>query len=74
MICAETFALNTQNKTYNKLPKKKEEGDSSKKNRPLNPSPPPPSNDPLTIDKHSLDIISHPPKITLWKSFFNPNA
>ena len=29
---------------------------------------------PLSMEKPTLDMILHPPKSTLWKELFNPNA
>ena len=50
MMSAETVALTTRIQTYDKTPKKKEKGASPEKNPPINPSPPPPTNGPLTIE------------------------
>ena len=67
MMFAEIIALTTRNQTYNKPNENKYEGGSSKNTPPINPSPPPPSNGPLTINKPISDTILRPPKSTIHK-------
>ena len=74
MMFTETISLNTRNQTYDKPIEKKDEGACSEKYPSTNSSSPPPSNGPLTIEKPNLDLILRPPKSTLYKSVFNPNA
>ena len=74
MMSAKTVALTIQNQTYDKPPEKKDEGASSKKTHPVNPSPPPPSNGPPTINKPSFDTILCSHKSTICKNVFNPSA
>ena len=74
MMFNEMISLTTRNQTYDKLPKNKYQGDSSEKTPPFNPSPPPPSNGPLTIEKPSFDTILRPPKSTICNNIFNPSA
>ena len=62
MISTKNIGLATRTQTYDKPLAKKDEGTSSKKNPSTNPSSPPLSNAPLTIEKHILDEILHPPK------------
>ena len=70
----ETVTLTTRNQTYDKPPKKKYEGDSPENTPSINPSPPPPSNAPLTIDKPSLDTMLGLPKSTIRNFVFSPSA
>ena len=66
MMSTETVALTTRNQTYDKKTKRKYEGISLKNNLSINPHPPPPSNDPLTIDKPScINTFLRPPKSTI---------
>ena len=74
MMYAETIVLTTGSQTYDKTSEKKDEGDSPDKTPPINSSPPPPSNGPITIEKPSFDTILHPPKSTIHRKFFNPSA
>ena len=67
MMSAETIALTTRSQTYDKTLEKKDEGYSSEKTPLVNPSPQPPFNGPLTIEKPSFDTILHPPKSTILK-------
>ena len=74
MMFTEIVVLTTIIHTYDKIPKNKDEGSSFEKTPPINPSPPPPSNGPLTIEKPSFDTILRPPKSTIHKNIFNPSA
>ena len=74
MMSVETIVLTTKSQTYDKTPEKKDEGASSEKTLLINPSPQPPSNGPLTIEKPSFDTILCPPKSTILKNIFNPSA
>ena len=67
MMSAETIMLTTKSQAYDKTPENKDEVASSKKTLLINPSPQPPSNGPLTIEKPSFDTILHPPKSTILK-------
>ena len=66
--------MTTRSQTYDKTPEKKDEGASLEKTPIANPSPPPPSNGPLTIEKPSFDTIFHLPKSTIRKYIFNHSA
>ena len=74
MMSTETIGLTTRSQTYDKPVEKKDENTSSKKVPSTNSSPSPPFNGLVTIEKPNLDLIFHPPKSSLWKSVFNPNA
>ena len=67
MMSAKTIVLTTRIQTYDKTLEKKEEGASFENTFLINPSPQPPSNGPLTIEKPSFDTILHPPKSTILK-------
>ena len=73
-MSAEIVNLTTRSQTYDKPVEKKDERNSSKKVPSMNSSPPPLSNGPLTIEKPNINLILHPPKSTIQKSVFNPNA
>ena len=62
MMSVKNVGLNTQTHTYDKTLKNKYEGTSPEKTTSTNPSSPPLSNGPLTIEKHILDEILRPPK------------
>ena len=74
MMSAKKINLTTRSQKYDKPVEKKDESTSSMKVPSANSSPPPPSNGPLTFEKPNLDLILRPPKSTLRKSIFNPNA
>ena len=74
MMSTEIVALTTQNQTYDKPIEKKDEGASLEENPPINPSPPPPSNGPLTINKPSFDTILCSHKSTIRTNSFNLSA
>ena len=73
MMSSNTINLNTRSHSYEKTIEKKEKNPSSEK-VPSTSSPPSSSNGPLIIEKPNLDLILQPPKDTLRKVFFNPNA
>ena len=73
MMSSETVSLTTHSKSYDKSKEKKNENPSLGKAPPIG-SPASSSNGPLTIEKPNLDMILHPPKSTLRKVVFNPNA
>ena len=73
MMSSDTINLNTHSQSYDKPIEKKDENPSSKK-VPSTSSPPSSSNGPLVIKKPNLDLILRPPKETLRKVVFNPNA
>ena len=62
MMSTEIVGLTTRTHTYDKPLEKKDDFTSSEKNPSTNPSSRPLSNAPLTIEKHILDEILHPPK------------
>ena len=72
-MSSETISLNTRSQSYEKLAENKDDNPSSKKT-PSTSSPPSSSNGPLTIEKPNLHLILCPPKSTLRKYVFNPNA
>ena len=74
MMSVETVKLTTRSQTYDKPVEKKHERTYFEKVPSMNYSPPPPSNGLVTVEKPNLDSIFHPPKSSLWKSVFNPNA
>ena len=74
MTSAENFKLTTRSQRYEKTVQKKDEGTYSEKVHSTNSSPPLLSNGPLTVEKPNLDLIFHPPKSTIQKYVFNPNA
>ena len=65
VMSAKNVGLATRTQTYDKPFKKKDEGTSSNKNPSTSPSPPLPSNNPLTIKKPSLDTNLGPPMSTI---------
>ena len=73
MISSYTINLQTRSQNYDKPADKKEDLSSSGK-APSTGSPESSSTVPLTIEKPTLDMIFHPPKSTLRKDVFNPNA
>ena len=73
MVSSDTIHLQTQSQNYDKPVDKKEDQSSSGK-FPSTSSPESSSTVPLSIEKPTLDMILHPPKSTLWKVVFNPNA
>ena len=68
MMYSYTINLNTHSHSYDKLVEKKDE------KVPSTSSSPCPSNGPVVIKKPNLDLILRPPKATLKKVVFNPNA
>ena len=73
MMSSDTINLTTQSQSYDKPEEKKIEKPSPDK-APSTGSPASSSNGPLTIEKPNLDMILCPPKSTLRKAIFNPNA
>ena len=73
MMSFETIRLNTRSQSYDKTVEKKDANPSFDKD-PSTISPPSSSNGPLVIEKTNIDLILRPPKATLRKSVFNPNA
>ena len=73
MMSSDTINLQTRSQSYDKPTEKKEDNSSSRK-FPSTGSPESSSTGPLTIDKPNLEMILRPPKSTLRKVVFNPNA
>ena len=73
MISSKTINFQTQSQSYDK-PIDKREDNSSLGKAPSTGSPESSSTIPLTIDKPNLDMVLRPPKSTLRKVVFNPNA
>ena len=73
MMSSDTISLQTQIQSFDKPADKKEDNSSSGKS-PSTGSPESSSIAPLTIENPTLDMILHPPKSTLWKAVFKPNA
>ena len=73
MMSLDTISLQTRIQSYDKLPDKKEDNSSSGK-APSTGSPESSSTVPLTIEKPTLNMVLCPPKSTLRKVVFNPNA
>ena len=73
MMYSYTISLQTWSQIYDKPADKKEYNSSSGK-APSIGSPESSSTVPLTIEKPTLDMIWCPPKSTLQKAVFNPNA
>ena len=73
MMSSGTINLNTHSHSYDNPVEKNDENPSSEK-VPSTSSPPSSSNGPLVIEKFNLDLILRPPKDTLKKVVFNPNA
>ena len=69
----DTIHLQTQIQNYDKPIDKREDQSSSRK-VPSTSSLESSSTVPLSIENPTLDMILHPPKSTLWKAVFNPNA
>ena len=73
MMSSDTISLQTRSQNYDKLVDKKEDHSSLGKS-PSTSSPGSSSIVPLMIEKPTLDMILCPPKSTLRKAIFNPNA
>ena len=73
MIFSGTISLQTRSQNYEKPTDKKEDLSSLGK-APSTGSPESSSTIPLTIEKPTLDMILCPPKSTLRKVVFNPDA
>ena len=73
MMSSDTTHLQTRSQNYDK-PADKQEDQSSSGKAPSASSPKSSSNVPLSIEKPTLDMILNPPKSTLQKGVFNPNA
>ena len=72
-MSSDTINLNNPSHSYDKPVEKKEKNPFFEK-FPSTSSPPYSSNGPLMIEKPILDLILRPPKATLRKDVFNPNA
>ena len=72
-MSSDTINITTKSHSYDKLEEMKIEKPSPDKT-PSTGSPASSSNGPLTIEKPNLDKILLPPKSTLRKVVFNPNA
>ena len=73
MMSLDTINLQTLSQNYDK-PVDKKEYHSSLGKAPSTSSPESSSTVPLSIEKPTLDMILRPPKSTLRKAVFNPNA
>ena len=73
MMSSDTIHLQTRSHNYDKPADQKEDQSSSGK-APSTSSLKSSSTVPLSIDKTTLDMILCPPKSTLRKAIFNPNA
>ena len=73
MMSSNTINLQTRSQNYDKPTENKEDHSSSGK-APFASSPESLYNVPLSIKNPTLDMILHPPKSTLQKVVFNPNA
>ena len=73
MMSSDTINLQTRSQNYDKRADKKEDHSSLGKT-PSTSSPESLSTVPLSIKKPFLDTILRPPKSTLQKDLFNPNA
>ena len=73
MMFSDTIHLQTWSQNYDRPVDKKEDQSSLGKD-PSTSSPESSSTIPLSIEKPTLDMILRPPKNTLWKAVFNPNA
>ena len=73
MMSSNTINLQTRSQNYDKPTNKKEDHFSSGK-APSTSSPASSSTAPLFIEKPTLDMILRPPKSTLRKVVFDPNA
>ena len=72
-MSSDTINLTTRIQSYDKPEEKKIERPSPDKTPSIG-SPTSSSNGPLMIEKPNIDMILHPPKSTLRKFVFNPNA
>ena len=73
MMSSDTIHMQTRSYNYDKPTYKKEYQSSSGK-APSASSPESSATVPLSIEKPTLDMIFLPPKSTLRKAVFNPNA
>ena len=73
MMSLDTISRQTQSQNYDK-PAYKKEDNSSLGKAPSTGSPESSFTVPLTIEKPTLDMVLRPPKSTLRKDVFNPNA
>ena len=73
MMTSDTISLQTRIQNYDK-PTDKNEDHPSLGKAPSTSSHESSSIVPLTIEKPTLDMILRPPKSTLRKAVFNPNA
>jgi hypothetical protein len=75
-MCGEDIILTTREKTYDPTPSKTTNGTTSNGEAIDNPfaSVTPPSTGPLHIEVPNFDSVLRPPKGTIQKLTFNPNA
>ena len=73
MMSSDTIHLQNWSQNYDKPADRNEDHSSSRKS-PSTSSPESSSTVPLSIKKPTRDMILHPPKSTLRKGVFNPNA
>ena len=73
MMSLDTISLKTRSQSYDK-PADKKEGNSSSRKSSSTGSAKSSSTVPLTIEKPKIDMVLYPPKSTLRKAVFNPNA
>ena len=72
-MCNDTVGLTTRNKTYEQIPNSNP-GESGKGKGPMDENSFTPPAGPLHIEKPVSDTILRPPKNTVRKTVFNPNA
>ena len=73
MMSSDTISLQNRSQSYDKPIDKKEDNYSSRK-YPSTGSPESSYTGSLTIEKFNVDMVLRPPKSTLRKVVFNPNA
>lgn len=74
LMCNETMDLTTRLKTYQSIPELNMNGDLKVKSPMDENSFGPPPTGPLQIERPISDTILRPPKSTIRKALFNPNA
>ena len=73
MMSSDTISFQNRSRSYEKPIENKEDNSSSGKS-PSTGSPESSSTIPLSIEKPTIDMVLHPPKSTIRKDVFNPNA
>jgi len=73
-MCNETVSLTTRSKAYDVIPNSNTIGSLKDKAPMYEPSFFPPPSSPLQIERPISDTILGPPKGTIRKAIFNPNA